>query len=452
MQLIFGTDGIRGRYGKEITYSLAYKVGYAMGVISRNNNPILIGRDTRISGEIILEAISRGINASGKESISVGICPTPAIPYLIKKEKFSGGIMISASHNPPEYNGIKIFDSNGTKIIKEFENEIQELIETIDEENLVQKNSFTIQTNEGLLNLYINSLIKTFDGENLGGMKIILDTCYGSATTCAEEVFNKLGASLRVINNEKNGLKINLNCGSTCLEPLKKAIIENNADMGFSFDGDADRVIGLDSRGNVLDGDHILFLWGRELMEQKILTNNLIISTKMANLGFENDWNNIGGIFHRTEVGDKFIFEAIKQKQAVLGGEQSGHILSKINNFSGDGILTAIQISKYCKKKKINLDTWLQSSFSPYPQKLTNINLNLDIKILNNNLRNLINLTIKEYSEKTSDNCRIYIRPSGTEPVLRVLIEAENQKEVNTLSKDITSKLRQKINKISNFQ
>ena len=168
MQLIFGTDGIRGRYDKELTFSLAYKVGYALGVITQNNNPILIGRDTRISGEIILEAISRGINASGKESISVGICPTPAIPYLIKKEKFSGGIMISASHNPPEYNGIKIFDSNGTKIIKEFENEIQELIETIDEENLVQKNSFTIQTNEGLLNLYINSLIKTFDGENLG--------------------------------------------------------------------------------------------------------------------------------------------------------------------------------------------------------------------------------------------------------------------------------------------
>ena len=452
MQLIFGTDGIRGRYDKELTFSLAYKVGYALGVITQNNNPILIGRDTRISGEIILEAISKGINASGKKCISVGICPTPAIPYLIKKEKFSCGLMISASHNPPEYNGIKIFDSNGTKILKEFENEIQALIETIDEENLVQEKSVTIETNEGLLNLYINSLIKTLDGENLGGMKIILDTCYGSATTCAEEVFNKLGASLKVINNEKNGLKINLNCGSTCLEPLKKAIIENGADMGFSFDGDADRVIGLDSRGNVLDGDHILFLWGRELMEQKILKNNLLISTKMANLGFENAWNNIGGILYRTEVGDKFILKAIKQKQAILGGEQSGHILSEINNFSGDGILTAIQISKYCKKKKINLDTWLQSSFSPYPQKLTNINLNFDIKNLNNNIRNLINLTIKDYSEKISENCRIYIRPSGTEPVLRVLIEAENQKEVNTLSKDITSKLRRKINKIRNFK
>ena len=452
MQLIFGTDGIRGRYGKEITYSLAYKVGYAMGVISRNNNPILIGRDTRISGELILEAISRGINASGKECISVGICPTPAIPYLIKKEKFSGGIMISASHNPPEYNGIKIFDNNGTKIIKESEKKIQELIEKLDEKHLDKGKGFSIQTNEGLLKLYINSLIKTLDGENLGGMNIILDTCYGSSTTCAEEVFNNLGASVKVINNEKNGLKINLNCGSTCLEPLKKAIIENNADMGFSFDGDADRVIGLDSRGNVLDGDHILFLWGRELMEQKILTNNLIISTKMANLGFENDWNNIGGIFHRTEVGDKFIFEAIKQKQAVLGGEQSGHILSKINNFSGDGILTAIQICKYCKKKKINLDTWLQSSFSPYPQKLTNINLSYDIRNLNKTHKQLIDLKIKDYSEKTSDNCRIYIRPSGTEPVLRVLVEADNQKKVDTLSKELTSKLRQEINQIISYQ
>ena len=154
--------------------------------------------------------------------------------------------------------------------------------------------------------------------ENLEGMKIILDTCYGSATTCAESIFKKLGANVKVINNEKNGLKINLNCGSTCLDPLKKAIKENDADMGFSFDGDADRVIGVDSKGNILDGDHILFLWGRELLEEKLLTNNIIISTRMANLGFEKTWNNIGGILYRTEVGDKFIFEAIKKKKGLI--------------------------------------------------------------------------------------------------------------------------------------
>ena len=449
MQSIFGTDGIRGKFNKEITYSLAYKVGYALGIILKNNNPILIGRDTRISGEILFEAISNGINAAGKEFINIGICPTPAIPFLIKKEKFSSGIMISASHNPPEYNGIKIFDSNGQKIIKNLENKIQSIVEEKTESQLFSKKVIPIKKNKYLLNIYIQGLIDTMGDEDLEGMKIILDTCYGSATTCAEYIFKKLGANVKVINNEKDGKKINLNCGSTCLAPLNKAIKENDADMGFSFDGDADRVIGVDSRGNILDGDHILFLWGRELMEEKALTNNTIISTEMANLGFENTWNSLGGILYRTAVGDKFIYEAIKKKKAVLGGEQSGHILSKINNFCGDGILTAIQISKYCKKKKISLRSWLSSSFLPYPQKLTNIFLNFDFKNINKSHRDFINETIESYSTIQIDNCRVYIRPSGTEPVLRVLVEAQNKKAVDSLSRKITTELSSKINKIS---
>ena len=213
--------------------------------------------------------------------------------------------MISASHNPPEYNGIKIFDHNGQKITKEFENKIQKLVEEQNQNQSVPSKEFSLKTNKELMDIYMKSLIHTMGGENLSGLKIILDTCYGSATTCAKKIFQNLGADVRVINNSKNGLKINMNCGSTNLEPIKKALEENPSDMGFSFDGDADRVIGLDSKGNVLDGDHILFLWGRELMEQKILTNNLLISTQMANLGFENAWNKIGGILHRTDVGDK---------------------------------------------------------------------------------------------------------------------------------------------------
>jgi len=452
MQSIFGTDGIRGRFDKEITYSLAYKVGYALGLIVKTTNPIIIGRDTRISGEILLEAISRGINESGKEFINVGICPTPAIPFLIKKEELSGGIMISASHNPPEYNGIKIFDNQGKKITKDFENKIQTIINGSNKNKSLEKQSTSIKTNEYLLDIYIQSLINSMGGENLSGMKIILDTCYGSATTCAEKVFKNLGANIKVLNKEKNGLKINLNCGSTYLEPIKKAVKENNADMGFSFDGDADRVIGVDSTGNVLDGDHILFLWGRELLEQNLLTNNLLISTEMANLGFEKAWNQIGGILYRTEVGDKFIYEAIKKQKAILGGEQSGHILSKINNFSGDGILTAIQISKYCKKKKISLRDWLKSSFSPFPQKLTNINLNFEFKNLNKSTKNFIDQILKDYSSTATESCRIYIRPSGTEPLLRVLVEASNLDKVNTLSREITSKLSSEINKKNNFQ
>ena len=448
MQSMFGTDGIRGRFNKEITYSLAYKVGYALGSNLENDNPILIGRDTRISGKTLLHAITQGINASGKKFINLGICPTPAIPFLIKKEKMSSGIMISASHNPPEYNGIKIFDYDGQKITKNFENKIQKLIEESNQSISATTKEISLKTNKELMDIYIKSLIQTMDGENLRGFKIILDTCYGSATTCAKEIFQSLGADVKVINNTKNGLKINMNCGSTNLEPLRKALKENPADMGFSFDGDADRVIGIDSQGNILDGDHILFLWGRELMEQKILTNNLIISTQMANLGFEKDWIKIGGILHRTNVGDKYVHDAIKEKKAVLGGEQSGHILSKINNFSGDGILTALQISKYCKKKNITLNDWLQSSFCPFHQKLTNINLNCNFNKINPKTRILIDQAIKHFQEIYSDNCRIYIRPSGTEPLLRILVEAQNKKKVESLSNEITNKLFQEINKI----
>jgi len=450
MQSIFGTDGIRGIFNEGITYSLAYKVGYAFGSKLKNNNPIVIGRDTRISGDILLHAISRGINASGNKFINIGICPTPAIPFLIKKEKMSGGIMISASHNPPEYNGIKIFDHKGQKISKSFENKIQKLVEDQNQNQSLPSKNISLETNKEFLDIYIKSLIQTMGGENLNGMKIILDTCYGSATTCAKNIFQNLGANVRVINNSKNGLKINMNCGSTNLDPLKKALEENPSDIGFSFDGDADRVIGVDSTGNVLDGDHILFLWGRELMEQKILTNNLLISTQMANLGFEKAWEQIGGILYRTNVGDKYVYEAIKEKRAVLGGEQSGHILSKINNFSGDGILTALQIAKYCKKKNITLNEWLKSSFDPFPQQLTNINLDFNINKINPITKTLIDQTIGSYQSNNSDNSRIYIRPSGTEPVIRVLVEAESQSKVHSLSNEITNKLSLEINKILN--
>ncbi|MDC3180296.1 phosphoglucosamine mutase [bacterium] len=450
MQSIFGTDGIRGRFNEEITYSLAYKVGYALGSNLKNKNPILIGRDTRISGDILLQAITNGINASGKKFINIGICPTPAIPFLIKKENLSSGVMISASHNPPEYNGIKIFDHNGTKITRNFENKIQKSIEEVTQNISVPIKASSLKTNKELMDIYMKSLIQTMGGENLSGMKIILDTCYGSATTCAKKIFENLGADVKVINNSKNGLKINMNCGSTNLEPLKKALKESPAEMGFSFDGDADRVIGVDSKGNVLDGDHILFLWGRELMEQKILTNNLLISTQMANLGFEKAWNKIGGILYRTDVGDKYVHDAIKEKRAILGGEQSGHILSTINNFSGDGILTALQISKYCKMKNITLNDWLKSSFDPFPQKLTNINLDFNINKINPKTKILIDQTIENFQKIYADNCRIYIRPSGTEPLIRVLVEAKSQNKVDSLSSEITKKLFLEINKIMN--
>ena len=438
MKSIFGTDGVRGIFDKELTLSLAQNLGYAFGIISDKNPKILIGRDTRKSGDLLLEALSIGLHLAGQEVIDIGICPTPTIPFLIKYFKNCKGIMISASHNPPEYNGIKFFDNYGNKLNKNKEKEIENYLNQINSKNYSNKKQKANIQKFDYLEIYKKSLINSVGKINFNGMSIILDTCYGAATACAEDIFTELGANIHVINRDADGSKINVNCGSTCLDPLKKAMKELNADIGFSFDGDADRVIGIDSLGNILDGDHILFLWGRELMKDKKLSNNLLISTVMANVGFENAWNNIGGILMRTSVGDKYIHKEIIRQKADLGGEQSGHILSKINDFSGDGILTAIQIAKYCKDKNIILREWLESSFKAFPQKLTNKKLSSNDKSHKNFLENKINECIKEHLASISEPCRIFARNSGTEPVLRILVEAKNKKLVEELSDQIS--------------
>ena len=433
MQSIFGTDGIRGIFNKEITYDLAQKIGYAFGCINNDTEQVLVGRDTRVSGDLLLKALSSGLNHSGKKVINIGICPTPAIPFLIKKFKIYSGIMISASHNPPEYNGIKIFDHFGNKINKNKERQIESYLNKINS-SLILRNQNDIVENFNLLDLYKQSLIESIGNNNLNGMKIILDTCHGSASVFAENIFKQLGARVNVINNNIDGSKINVRCGSTCLDPLKKAINEFNAEIGFSFDGDADRVIGMDSEENILDGDHILFLWGRELIKEKNLSRNLLITTVMSNLGFEKAWNELGGILIRTPVGDKFILKEINKQNADLGGEQSGHILSKINNYSGDGMLTAIQIANLCKKKNLILRDLLKTSFRGFPQKLTNIELNSNDKIFKDLIEKNINKLIKEKLDNISEPCRIFARNSGTEEVLRILVEAENKKLVDEIT------------------
>ena len=433
MQSIFGTDGIRGIFNKEITCELAQKVGYAFGCINNDTKKVLVGRDTRVSGDLLLEALSNGLNHSGKEVINIGICPTPAIPFLIKQFKIYSGIMISASHNPPEYNGIKIFDHFGNKLNRKKELEIERYLNKFNP-SLIVRNQKNIEEKFDLLEVYKQSLIESIGDNNFKGMKIILDTCHGSASVFAENIFKRLGASVYVINSNVDGSKINVKCGSTCLDPLKKAIKEFNAEIGFSFDGDADRVIGIDSEENILDGDHILFLWGRELMREKNLSRNLLITTVMSNLGFEKAWNELGGILIRTPVGDKFIHEEINKQKAELGGEQSGHILSKINNYSGDGVLTAIQIANLCKKKNLILRDLLKTSFRGFPQKLTNIELTSNDKNFKDLIEQHINKLIKEKLNDISEPCRIFARNSGTEPVLRILVEAESKNFVDNIS------------------
>ena len=346
--------------------------------------------------------------------------------------------MISASHNPPEYNGIKIFDHYGHKLNKKKELEIEIYLNKINPKlNLRRKN--IISRNYDYLNIYKRSLIESIGENNLNGMKIILDTAHGSASVFAESVFKQLGASVNVINSKADGSKINVKCGSTCLDPLKKAINEFNAEIGFSFDGDADRVIGIDSEENILDGDHTLFLWGRELMRENNLSRNLLITTVMSNLGFERAWNEIGGILIRTPVGDKFIHEEIDKRKAYLGGEPSGHILSKINNYSGDGVLTAIQIANFCRKKNLTLKDFLKTSFKGFPQKLINVQLTSNDKIFKDLLEDNINKLIREKLDTISEPCKIFARNSGTEAVLRILVEAENKNLVDDISRQMTN-------------
>ena len=438
MQSFFGTDGIRGIYNKELTYDLSQKIGYAFGIVNNDRQKVLIGRDTRLSGDLLLEALSNGLIQSGKEVIDIGICPTPAIPFLIKRFKTYTGFMISASHNPPEYNGIKIFDHHGHKLNKKQEIDIERYLNNI-KSNFIFRTHNHIEQKYDLLEIYKQSLIESIGNNNLNGMKIILDTCHGSASVFAENVFKQLGASVYVINSNADGLKINVKCGSTCLEPIKNAVSEFDAEIGFSFDGDADRVIGIDSEENILDGDHILFLWGRELMREKKLSRNLLITTVMANLGFEKAWKELGGTLIRTPVGDKFIREEIDKQKADLGGEQSGHILSRINNYSGDGVLTAIQIANLCKKKNVILKDLLKTSFKGFPQKLTNIKLTSNDKNFKDFLEDKLNKFIKEKLERISEPCRILARNSGTEAVLRILVEAENKDVVEEISYQMTN-------------
>ena len=447
MQSIFGTDGIRGKFNDKLTSSLAKKVGYALGNTLIKEGSIVIGHDTRVSSKILLEAISSGLNSANKNVVDIGICPTPAIQFLVKKFNFSCGIMITASHNPPEYNGIKIFDENGKKLNKSKEKVLEQKINLIKNTNILKRLKNKNAQRFDLLETYENSLISSTGTENLEGLKIILDTCHGSATICAEKIFQRLGANVTVINNEPDGSKININCGSTHIKTLKKLILEGDYDMGFSFDGDADRVVGIDSSGNVLDGDHILFLFGKALLEEKKLSNNIIVSTVMTNLGFENSWEKLGGILIRTPVGDKFIYEELIKREADLGGEQSGHILLKRNNFIGDGLFTAILIAKHCKERDISLKTWLKSSFLAFPQKLTNIKLPNHIKELNLSTKKFISQMVEENEKKLMHPCRIFVRPSGTEAVLRILVEAENKKLVEFYSEKISAELEEFIKK-----
>ncbi|MFN9645418.1 MAG: phosphoglucosamine mutase [Cyanobacteriota bacterium] len=431
-RVAFGTDGIRGRVGSTITPALALQVGYWAGLVLPAVGPVVIGTDSRSSGPMLVAALSAGLAAAGREVWQLGLCPTPAVPGTIRRLDAAGGLMVSASHNPPHDNGIKIFGPSGAKLDRERQQAIEQGLrgEAPDlADGLV--GTGTVAARGDLMADYRQALLESVKGQRLEGCKVVLDLCWGSATACGEEVFRELGAELVVLHGRPDGSRINQGCGSTHLEPLRQAVLDTGAEMGFAFDGDADRMLAVDGLGRVVDGDQILYLWGSALREAGQLPAQRIVATVMSNLGFERAWREEGGVLERTPVGDQHVHAAMEEFGAGLGGEQSGHILSAHHGMSGDGLLTALQVATLVHGRGQSLAEWMEQSFRPYPQKLVNVT------VLDRQRRTSwqecgpMREAVERAEAAMAGRGRVLVRASGTEPLLRVMVEAAEREQVD---------------------
>lgn len=448
MGRLFGTDGARGVANSELTCELAMKIGRAAAMVlteSCAHKPkVLIGMDTRASSHMLAAAIGAGLCSVGADVLIIDVVPTPAVAFLVKEYDYDAGVMISASHNPCEYNGIKIFQGNGYKLPDELENEIEEII--LDETKVppvvlggdVGKISFSSKAVDD----YIFHLAMTADGD-FKGMKIALDCANGSASVTARALFTRLGAKCCIINETPNGTNINENCGSTHLEQLQKFVVENKCDIGFAFDGDADRLLVVDENGEVVDGDKIIAVCSKFMKENNKLKNNTAVVTVMSNMGFfkfceKNDINCI-----KTKVGDRYVLEEMVKNGYVIGGEQSGHIIFLDYATTGDGQMSAIQVLNVLKHtgKKISE---LASEMQVYPQVLINVRVsNFGKARLEKDEE--VQLAIREASEELGDTGRVLVRVSGTEPLVRVMLEGEDYNQIKSLAESIAKVIEERL-------
>ena len=430
---LFGTDGIRGKVGELLSAPLALQIGFWTGIILRAHaqelGPVILGQDSRNSGDMLAMALSAGLTAAGVEVWYLGLCPTPCVAYLTSITAAIGGVMVSASHNPPEDNGIKIFGDDGVKLSKNLQAEIEAGLR-----GSGNSASATLVSSCGrhysrpeLVKDYAGGL-KTplYDVVNLVGMKIVLDVAWGAAVGLAASVFESMGAEVICLHNQADGNLINVNCGSTHLGVLQEAVLDNQADIGFAFDGDADRVLAVDNLGRQVNGDYILYLWGYHLQQNKNLPHNLIVSTVMANLGFEKAWNQQGGKLIRTPVGDRHVQAEMLRTGGMLGGEQSGHILCRHYGITGDGLLTALHVAALVRSAQVSLSDLIDNSFETYPQLLQNVRVEDRDKRATWKECQALQEEISRAEAAMGDAGRVLVRASGTEPVIRVMVEAED--------------------------
>ena len=448
MGKFFGTDGVRGIANIEVTAELAFELGRATTFVLRKENrrPIaIIGKDTRVSGDMLENAIAAGILAAGGNVIKVGVIPTPAVAYLVKYYEADAGIVISASHNPFEYNGIKIFNSEGFKLADSIEAKIEDIIikkTVINSDISGEKLGKCIEAEEDALELYSDFLESTVD-ISLEGMRIVIDCANGASYKVAEKVFLDLGAEVIAIGNKPNGTNINDNCGSTHPQNLQLKVVETNANIGFAFDGDADRLIVVDEKGQIIDGDKIVCICARMLFESGKLKKNKVTSTIMSNLGLRKYLEKIGIEVEVAGVGDRYVLESMKKTGCVLGGEQSGHVIFLDYSTTGDGVLSALQFLVALKMFKEE-PSQLAFEIDILPQVLVNASVKNENKKLYLE-DNEITAKIIETEAIMEGNGRVLVRPSGTEPLVRVMIEGKDIEQIHDLAQELADLLNKKF-------
>ncbi len=449
MGKLFGTDGVRGVANTELTGKLAFQVGQAGAYVltkeTKKQPKIIVARDTRISGTMLEAALVAGICSVGAKAISIGVVPTPAVAYLTRELGADAGVMISASHNPLEFNGIKFFNSEGYKLRDELEEEIENLILTRSD-NIplpIGENVGTWDMNHSVIEKYIDFACSTIPGD-LKGIKVLIDCANGAASEVAPIALQRLGADVEVIHYKPNGVNINKLCGSTHMGDLQSQVVGRGMEVGVAFDGDADRCLAVDEKGEMIDGDQILSIIGLDMKKSGTLKRNTIVATVMSNLGLtvmskEKDVNLI-----QTRVGDRYVLEKMLKHNYNLGGEQSGHVIFLDFNTTGDGLITAIQLLYVMKKTGKPLSE-LKKYMQVFPQVLVNARVRNEDKHAY-----LEDLEIQEAIEKLEDKFkgegRVLIRPSGTEPLVRVMIEGKDKVVIEQEAQKLAKLIEERLN------
>ncbi len=448
MGRLFGTDGARGIANKELTCELAMNIGRAAAMVLINDEvehpTFLIGKDTRLSGDMLEGALIAGLCSVGANVKLLGVVPTPAVAYLVQKYNADAGIMISASHNPYEFNGIKIFNEDGYKLPDDLEEQMEAIVlDNAKPYALVNnENIGTVEVLDKGADDYIEHVLSAID-HDLSGMEIALDCSNGSSSRTAQKLFEKLGAKCHLLFDTPDGININQDCGSTHVEYLQKYVVDNNLDAGLAFDGDADRCLAVDDKGQLVDGDYIIAIIAADMKSRGILKKNTVVGTVMTNMGF-NKFCDINGMhFESTKVGDRYVLESMLQHGYNIGGEQSGHVIILDYGTTGDGQLTGATLLSLINRRQAKLSS-IATLMERFPQVLINVKVTAEGK-LNFYTDKEIKAEIKRVTDILGDTGRILVRVSGTEPLVRVMLEGEDQELITKLAEETATLIKERL-------